>query len=44
MESRTLLPVSLSYDHRVIDGGSAARFIVDLAAAIQNASDGDLKL
>lgn len=28
---RLMLPLSLSYDHRVIDGADGARFIVDLA-------------
>ena len=28
---RMILPLSLSYDHRVIDGAAAARFIVFLA-------------
>ena len=28
---RMLLPLSLSYDHRVIDGASAARFTTFLA-------------
>ncbi len=36
VEPRTLLPLALSYDHRVIDGGQAARFIVDLVKAIEN--------
>jgi pyruvate dehydrogenase E2 component (dihydrolipoamide acetyltransferase) len=27
---RTLLPLSLSYDHRVINGGDAGRFLTDL--------------
>jgi len=36
IEPRTILPVALSYDHRVIDGGAAARFIVDLVKAIEN--------
>ncbi len=36
IESRMMLPVALSYDHRVIDGGVAARFIVDLVKAIEN--------
>jgi len=36
IEPRTILPVALSYDHRVIDGGIAARFIVDLVKAIEN--------
>jgi len=36
IEPRLLMPMALSYDHRVIDGGSAARFTVDLVAAFQN--------
>jgi pyruvate dehydrogenase E2 component (dihydrolipoamide acetyltransferase) len=36
VESRVLLPIALSYDHRVIDGGAAARFVVDLVAAFEN--------
>jgi pyruvate dehydrogenase E2 component (dihydrolipoamide acetyltransferase) len=36
VEPRTILPVALSYDHRVIDGGLAARFIGDLVKAIEN--------
>jgi pyruvate dehydrogenase E2 component (dihydrolipoamide acetyltransferase) len=35
IEPRVLLPLGLSYDHRVIDGGAAARFIVDLVKAIE---------
>ncbi len=31
---RLMLPLSLSYDHRVIDGASAARFIVYLAQTL----------
>ncbi|MBL4753940.1 MAG: 2-oxo acid dehydrogenase subunit E2 [Flavobacteriales bacterium] len=31
---RLILPLSLSYDHRVIDGAAAARFIVDLSARL----------
>ncbi|MEM8933905.1 MAG: dihydrolipoyllysine-residue acetyltransferase [Acidobacteriota bacterium] len=33
-EPRTILPLSLSYDHRVIDGASAARFVVYLAGVL----------
>ncbi|MDW8308796.1 MAG: 2-oxo acid dehydrogenase subunit E2 [Verrucomicrobiales bacterium] len=36
IEPRLLTPLALSYDHRVIDGGMAARFIVDLIAALEN--------
>ena len=35
LEPRLLVPLGLSYDHRVIDGGSAARFIVDLVQALE---------
>lgn len=35
VEPRTLLPLALSYDHRVIDGGTAARFIADLVQEIE---------
>lgn len=31
---RTMLPISLSYDHRVIDGASAARFLVYFAGLL----------
>jgi pyruvate dehydrogenase E2 component (dihydrolipoamide acetyltransferase) len=31
---RLLCPLSLSYDHRVIDGAAAARFIVALSALL----------
>ena len=44
VEPRLMLPLALSYDHRVIDGGSAARFIVDLVAAFENFSEADMKV
>ena len=44
IEARLLLPVTLSYDHRVIDGGSAARFIVDLVNEFQNFSEDAVKI
>jgi pyruvate dehydrogenase E2 component (dihydrolipoamide acetyltransferase) len=31
---RTMLPLSLSYDHRVIDGANGARFVVHLSALL----------
>src|SRR5262249_38538919 len=34
-EPRTLLPLSLSYDHRLIDGADGARFLRWLADAVQ---------
>ena len=33
---RLMLPLSLSYDHRVIDGAAAARFVVHLAALLSD--------
>jgi pyruvate dehydrogenase E2 component (dihydrolipoamide acetyltransferase) len=36
VEARLMLPLGLSYDHRVIDGGAAARFVVDLVKAFEN--------
>jgi pyruvate dehydrogenase E2 component (dihydrolipoamide acetyltransferase) len=33
---RLMLPLSLSYDHRVIDGASAARFVVFLAKVLSD--------
>jgi pyruvate dehydrogenase E2 component (dihydrolipoamide acetyltransferase) len=41
---RTLLPLALSYDHRLIDGGAAARFMVDLVGAIEKFAEDDVKL
>lgn len=44
IEARLMTPLGLSYDHRVIDGGSAARFIVDLVMALQDFSEDAVKL
>jgi pyruvate dehydrogenase E2 component (dihydrolipoamide acetyltransferase) len=41
---RTLMPIVLSYDHRVIDGGSAARFTVDLVKAFEEFSEEAVKI
>jgi len=35
IETRLLLPMALSYDHRVIDGGTAVRFMLDLAKGFE---------
>ena len=42
--ARLLMPIAISYDHRVIDGGTAARFTVDLIAAFNSFTEGDLKV
>jgi pyruvate dehydrogenase E2 component (dihydrolipoamide acetyltransferase) len=33
---RLMLPLSLSYDHRVIDGAAAARFLVHLVRVLSD--------
>lgn len=35
IEPRPMLPLAVSYDHRVIDGGAAARFTVELVRTLQ---------
>jgi pyruvate dehydrogenase E2 component (dihydrolipoamide acetyltransferase) len=44
IEARLLTPIALSYDHRVVDGGSAARFTVDLVKAFENFGEEAVKL
>jgi pyruvate dehydrogenase E2 component (dihydrolipoamide acetyltransferase) len=44
VEVRMMTPLGLSYDHRVIDGGSAARFIVDLVKAMENLKEETVKI
>ncbi len=44
IEPRLLLPIAVSYDHRLIDGGSAARFTVDLLEAFESFQEADLEL
>jgi pyruvate dehydrogenase E2 component (dihydrolipoamide acetyltransferase) len=41
---RLLLPLALSYDHRLIDGATAARFMVDLVGELENFSEDGVKL
>ncbi len=41
---RMMLPLAISYDHRVIDGGAAARFTVDLLAAIEGFTEKDVAM
>ncbi len=44
IETRLLLPLGLSYDHRVIDGADGARFIRALAVSLENFKAEDVKL
>ena len=41
---RMMTPLGLSYDHRVIDGGAAARFMVDLVAAMEDFKEEAVKM
>jgi pyruvate dehydrogenase E2 component (dihydrolipoamide acetyltransferase) len=42
IEPRLMLPLCLSYDHRVIDGGEAVRFILDLIQELENFPEKEL--
>ncbi|MBI4325653.1 MAG: 2-oxo acid dehydrogenase subunit E2 [Chloroflexi bacterium] len=44
VERRLMLPVCLSYDHRVIDGGMAVRFVVEVVQALENFQEEAVKL
>ena len=44
VEVRMMTPLGLSYDHRVIDGGAAARFMVDLVTAMENFGEEAVKI
>jgi pyruvate dehydrogenase E2 component (dihydrolipoamide acetyltransferase) len=39
----TMLPICISYDHRLIDGGAAARFTRDLIGALESFDEAELK-
>ncbi|MBI4395112.1 MAG: 2-oxo acid dehydrogenase subunit E2 [Candidatus Omnitrophica bacterium] len=40
----TILPIALSYDHRVIDGADGARFVQELVEALEHFEESDLKI
>ena len=44
VQQRTMLPLALSYDHRVNDGANAARFMVDLVGAFGKISEADVRI
>ena len=44
IEPRLMMPMGLSYDHRVIDGGTAARFTVDLLQSFESFSEQEVAL
>jgi pyruvate/2-oxoglutarate dehydrogenase complex dihydrolipoamide acyltransferase (E2) component len=39
-----MLPLGLSYDHRVIDGGAAARFMVELVKGFEGFEEASAKI
>ena len=39
-----MMPIALSYDHRVIDGGAAARFMVDLLQGFETFGEAEVRL
>jgi len=44
IEARPVMPLTVSYDHRVIDGGAAARFTVELVKELQDFPAEDVAL
>jgi pyruvate dehydrogenase E2 component (dihydrolipoamide acetyltransferase) len=44
IEKRMMLPLGLSYDHRVIDGATAARFIVEIVQALDQFKESEVKI
>jgi pyruvate dehydrogenase E2 component (dihydrolipoamide acetyltransferase) len=40
---RNMLPLCLAYDHRVLDGANAVRFLKDVIAALQSFDETDVK-
>lgn len=41
---RTLLPLCLSYDHRVLDGADAVRFLREIVAGLESFPEADVKV
>ncbi|HYA29505.1 MAG TPA: 2-oxo acid dehydrogenase subunit E2 [Acidobacteriota bacterium] len=41
---RTILPLCLAYDHRVLDGADAVRFLKDIIAGLETFDETDIKL
>jgi pyruvate dehydrogenase E2 component (dihydrolipoamide acetyltransferase) len=44
VQPRMVLPLSLSYDHRIIDGADAARFMVEIVQAFESFKEADVKI
>jgi pyruvate dehydrogenase E2 component (dihydrolipoamide acetyltransferase) len=43
IEARAILPIALSYDHRVIDGADAVRFMMELVGMLEKFPEEELK-
>lgn len=43
-QARTILPLCVSYDHRVIDGADGARFIKEVVNQFENFDENELKI
>lgn len=41
---RTILPLCLAYDHRVLDGGDAVRFLKDIVTGLESFDEADVVL
>ena len=41
---RSMMHLSIGYDHRVIDGAAAARFTVELVQGFENFKEEDVKI
>lgn len=42
IEARMILPLALSYDHRLVDGANAVRFLLDIKQALEEFSEKEL--
>ena len=43
VEARAILPLCLSYDHRVMDGADAVRFMLEVIGMLENFPEQELK-
>jgi pyruvate dehydrogenase E2 component (dihydrolipoamide acetyltransferase) len=41
---RTILPLCLAYDHRVLDGADAVRFLKNVIAGLESFDEAEVKL
>ena len=43
-EAASMLPLGLSYDHRVVDGADGARFIMEIVKGLENYNEKEIKI